>query len=84
MATRSKGAALGSAMSGRQVRISIPAEVAGNMVKFQKAIKSLGERLGCPACLSGVDCSFQIEKGYVVNPETLGIDSLKGVVIIDG
>lgn len=54
--------------SGNAVRVVLPATVAYDINRFSKSIASLAERLGCKPCLSGVDCQFQLERDFVVNP----------------
>lgn len=49
------------------VRITIPAAVAYNLEAFQKGIATLVERLGCRSCFSGADCTFQLERDFVIN-----------------
>lgn len=69
----------------RPVRITLPAEVAFDLGKLGKVLGSLAERLGCRACLSGADCTFRLERDFVVNPATLHVHSIAGGgVIIDG
>ena len=55
-----------AALQGAAVRISIPASVAYDLNKFKKSIASFAERLGCPTCVSGLDCTFQMERDFVV------------------
>jgi len=54
---------------GGNVRVSIPVSVAANIDSFHKNIDLIAERLGCPTCFSGMDCSFQIERDFLVNEE---------------
>lgn len=69
----------------RPIRIVVPAEVAFDLGKFTKALGGLAERLGCRACLSGVDCTFHIERNFVINPATLAVESIaSGGVIVHG
>ena len=49
------------------VRITIPAAVAYDLGAFQKSIADLVERMGCRACFSGADCTFQLERDFVIN-----------------
>ena len=53
--------------SGGTVRVSIPASVAYDLGAFQKSITLIAEQLGCPKCVSGVDCRFQLERAWVIN-----------------
>ncbi len=58
------------------VRVTIPARAAYELDSFQKVIENLAERLGCRACLSGADCTFSLERDFLVNPESLKIESI--------
>ena len=49
------------------VRIRIPADVAFNLDKMHKVTTSVLGRLGCPACHSGFDIRFVVERDFVVN-----------------
>src|SRR5215831_1526236 len=49
------------------VRITLPAAVASNLASFQKSIGALVERLGCPTCFSGADCTFTVERDFLMN-----------------
>jgi hypothetical protein len=49
------------------VRITVPAKVAHNLDLFKKSVISLAERLGCPKCVSGRNCYFQLERDFVIN-----------------
>jgi hypothetical protein len=72
-------------MPERPIRVILPAKVAYNIDHLTKAIANLAERLGCRPCLSGRDCTFVLERDYVVNPESFKVQSLAGGgVIIDG
>jgi hypothetical protein len=57
------------------VRITLPAKVAFDLSAFQKSLAVLAERLGCRACFSGVNCTFQLERDFVIN-ERLEINSV--------
>lgn len=70
-------------MPERGVRVVIPAEVAFDLGKFQKAFGNLVERLGCRECASGVDCTFRLQRDFIVNPKTLGVEGIQGGVIVD-
>ena len=72
------------ALAERPVRIVIPADVAFDLGKFQKVLGNLAERLGCRACLSGADCTFRLERDFLINPKTLGVESLGGGIIVEG
>lgn len=51
----------------RAVRLTMPASVAYDLPRFQKSIARLLEELGCLKCFSGVDCTFQLERDWVIN-----------------
>ena len=73
-----------TAWPGGRVRISMPAAVANDLDAFKKGITALAERLGCPTCFSGLDCTFQMERDFVVNEEleaTPGHGTSQGMAI---
>ncbi|GEM_PF-4627387 len=49
------------------VRVRMPASVAFNLQTLQKSIANLAERLGCKPCISGFDCTFLLERDYLIN-----------------
>ncbi len=49
------------------VRVSIPARAAYDLGSFQKSLASLAERLGCPQCLSGANCLFELQQDFIIN-----------------
>ena len=49
------------------VRITMPAAVAYNLESFQKSLAVVAERLGCRGCFSGADCTFHMERDFVVS-----------------
>lgn len=51
----------------RSIRVTVPASVAGDLERFQKGLAVVAERLGCPACFSGIDCRFEIASGLVLS-----------------
>lgn len=53
----------------RPVRVKIPAKAAYDLDAMQHVLGNLAERLGCPQCLSGVNCYFEQERDFVVTPE---------------
>lgn len=57
------------------IRVSIPFEVAGNLGNFKKAVGSVLDKLGCPACCSGHDIRFEIERDFHVGND-LAVRSL--------
>lgn len=52
---------------GGTVRVTIPVSVAYDLNKFKKSVASLAGRLGCAACFSGANCTFHIERDYVLD-----------------
>src|SRR5689334_9804046 len=49
------------------VRITLPAKVAYNIDSLQSSIAKVMERLGCPTCFSGANCTFQLERDFLIN-----------------
>jgi hypothetical protein len=49
------------------VRVTIPASVAFDLGKFQKAVGNVLGRLGCPGCTSGHEILFQQEAQFIVD-----------------
>lgn len=49
------------------IRITIPAAVAYDLNAFQKGLATVLGRLGCQACCSGFDITFQHEREFVIN-----------------
>lgn len=66
-----------TAWPGGKVRISMPASVANDLDAFKKGVTAVAEKLGCGNCFSGVDCTFQTERNYVIN-EKLKVDAVPG------
>ena len=60
----------------RPIRVSVPAEVAFNLDSLQNSIANLAKRLGCEACFSGRSCYFTLERDYVINPQSLEVESI--------
>jgi hypothetical protein len=75
-----------AAWPGGTVRISMPASVANDLNAFKKGITALAERLGCGSCFSGVDCTFQMERNFVID-EALNVapvpSASKGVEVTE-
>jgi hypothetical protein len=67
MATRIKGDLQG--WPGGAVRISMPAKVANDLDTFKKGVAAVAERLGCPECFSGFDCTFESERDFVIDAD---------------
>jgi hypothetical protein len=49
------------------VRITVPASVAYDLGALQQGIAALVDRLGCRACFSGADCTFHLERDFIIN-----------------
>lgn len=54
---------------GGAVRISMPAAVANDLDTFKKGVTAFAERLGCPECFSGFDCTFESERDFILNDQ---------------
>lgn len=48
--------------SSNPVRVSIPVSVASNIDGLKKAIGSVLDELGCPACCSGFDIALELQR----------------------
>jgi hypothetical protein len=59
--------ALRAAGASNVVRVSLPAEVAFNLDRFQKVQADIFERLGHPHCVSGWDVRFDLVRQFVVD-----------------
>ena len=46
------------------VRVSIPMSVAQDLGAFKRTLGSILERLGCPACCSGHDIHFELQRRF--------------------
>jgi hypothetical protein len=66
-----------AAWPGGTVRISMPASVANDLNAFKKGITALAERLGCGSCFSGIDCTFQMERDFIID-EALKVAPVHG------
>lgn len=53
----------------RPVRVKIPAKAAYDLDAMQNVLGNLAERLGCPQCLSGASCYFELERDFVADLE---------------
>ena len=56
-------------LAGGAVRISMPAAVANDLDMFKKGITAFAERLGCPECFSGFDCTFESERDFIIDKD---------------
>lgn len=53
---------------GNKVRISMSAEVANELDAFKKGVIGFAEEIGCPKCFSGLDCTFESAREFVIDP----------------
>lgn len=51
------------------VRVTVPAKVAFDIEALFDVQRSIFERLGHPACYSGADIRFMLERDFLVNME---------------
>ena len=51
----------------KAIKVKIPARVAFNLGQMNKVTAIVLNELGCPACHSGFDLRFDIEKQFVFN-----------------
>jgi hypothetical protein len=65
MATKIKGDL--QRWPGGAVRVSMPAKVANDLDLFKRGVAAFAERLGCPECFSGFDCTFESERDFVID-----------------
>lgn len=57
----------------RTVNVTMPAEVAFDLEKTQAVLAEVMNRVGCPACTSGIDIRFKMEENFAVDRETLSV-----------
>jgi hypothetical protein len=67
MATKIKGDL--QRWPGGAVRISMSAKVANDLDTFKQGVVAFAERLGCPECFSGFDCTFESERDFVIDDD---------------
>jgi len=60
----------------REVRVQATADVIYDLKKVQQVLPNILGRLGCPACCSGFDIRFVLERDLVVDPRTLEVRGL--------
>ena len=56
-------------LAGGAVRISMSAAVANDLDMFKKGVTAFAERLGCPECFSGFDCTFESERDFTIDKD---------------
>ena len=49
------------------VRVSLPASIAADIGSLKKVVGSVLDRLGCPACCSGHDILFELQRDLVIS-----------------
>jgi hypothetical protein len=68
----------------RAVQVALPASVAYDAKKIPPLVKDLVGRLAHPACHSGFDITYRLQRDYIVNAKTLGVESVGGGIIVEG
>ena len=48
------------------VRVSIPASIAADIGSLKKAVGGILDKLGCPACCSGENIFFELQRDFVL------------------
>jgi hypothetical protein len=56
-------------MDSGPVRVSLPASVAADIGSLKKAMGSVLEKLGCPACCSGHDIFIELQRDLVLRKD---------------
>lgn len=51
----------------RGVSVSLPGHVAVDLDQFQRVQKELLGQLGCPACSSGFDIGYELQRRFIVD-----------------
>jgi hypothetical protein len=57
------------------VRVSIPADVYGNLNSFTKIQKEILGKLGCLACCSGWDIRYNVQRQFIIDAK-LGVQEV--------
>lgn len=52
--------------ASKPVRVSLPASIAADIGSLKKAVSGVLEKLGCPACCSGHDIFFELQRDVVL------------------
>ncbi|MER5509728.1 hypothetical protein ABT052_30980 [Streptomyces sp. NPDC002766] len=55
--------------TGREVNITVPAGVLGNLDQMTAVLKNVMTQLGCAHCHSGYDVRFRQSLDFVVSPK---------------
>lgn len=58
--------------NANRVRVSMPASVAADIGSLKKAVGSILDKLGCPACCSGHDIFFELQRDFFVADKLRG------------
>jgi hypothetical protein len=53
-------------MASNAVHVSLPASVAAEIGSLKKAVAAVLDKLGCPACCSGHDIFFELQRDLVL------------------
>jgi hypothetical protein len=60
---------LNSLGQGQSVSATLPSSVMNDMVQLQEAVARIADRIGCPACCSGFDILFRMERDFIVDAD---------------
>lgn len=69
------------------VRITLPAAVAYDLKSLQKSLVNLADQLGCRPCFSGADCTFLLERDFVINEKGevgTAVNQIQNVALVQG
>jgi hypothetical protein len=61
--------------SSSPVRVSLPASVAAEIGSLKKAVEGILGKLGCPACCSGHDIFWELQRDVLFDVEGLKVES---------
>lgn len=70
--------------AGKTIRVTVPASVAYNLGKMQKATELVLKRLGCDGCHSGFDIRFDVATRFQVDEKLQLHEVVAGIVVTDG
>jgi hypothetical protein len=65
-----------TSQQGSPIRVTVPASLAFHPEAFQESIVNLMERLGCPQCFSGWDCSFSLQRDFLLRADK-GVEAIE-------
>jgi hypothetical protein len=63
--------------ASRVVQVTLPAEVANNLEKFQRVQKDILGKLGCMACCSGWDIRWDVFQNFHVDEKLNVIEGFR-------